>query len=185
MKSRSFIILALLLVATASMAQGLKPPSEGKAVVYFTRLSPAGFAIPFDFFDGKKFIGDFAGRNYMVYECEPGEHLFWSSSENREFMTSELKAGDVYVVIVDVEMGLAVARVGLKPISVGEKDFEKAKKLIDKKEPKLNTQEELDRRSASLGEFITESVEKYETKFKETRKYKHLSPEMAIPAASF
>ena len=186
MRIRLFITVASLFVAATSFAQGLTPPAEGKAVVYFARVSSAGFAISFDFFDGRKYIGDFAGRNYLRYECEPGQHVFWASAENKDFMTAELKAGEIYVVNVDVELGVAIARVGLTPISAGQKkSFERAKKLIDKKAPRPVTQQELDTRNANLADFMEDKMSKYETKWKDERKYKHLSADMAISVASF
>src|SRR5687767_722191 len=124
MKAKTCQIVFLLLFVTATaMSQGLKPPTEGKAVIYFVRVSAMGALIPFDFFHEKKYIGQFSGRNYMRYECDAGEHLFWASSENKEFLTAEVKAGETYIVIVDVEMGIGIARVGLTPIDAQHKVF--------------------------------------------------------------
>lgn len=177
-----FSLLALSVVLSVGICygQGFEPPEAGKSAVYFVRLSSAGFAIPFDFYDNDKLIGSFAGRNYMRYEAAPGEHLFWASSENYDFMTAELKAGGIYVVLVDVEMGVAVARVGLTPIGGSDKRFEKVKKLVDKKGPKEKDPEKLEASATSRKTYVEEALSKYEEKWKDKRTYQHLSPDMAI-----
>lgn len=181
MKTRfALLVLSLALAAVNGHCQGFEAPAAGKSAVYFVRLSSAGFAIPFDFYDNDKLIGTFAGRNYMRYETEPGEHLFWASSENYDFMTADLRAGAVYVVVVDVEMGVAVARVGLTPISASHKQFEKVKKLVDKKGPKEKDPQTLEANAASRAKYVEEALTKYETKWKDKRAYQHLPPDMAI-----
>lgn len=176
-----FIAILIAVPLVLSQAQGFQPPSAGKAVVYFTRLSAAGFAVGFDFYDHDKYIGGFAGRNYMRYETDPGKHLFWASSENYEFLTAELNAGGTYVVSVDVQMGFAIARVGLTPITSPGKALDRAKKLVDKKEPKQESDEELAASNASRAAQIQGILTKYEEKWKEKREYKHLAADMALP----
>ena len=176
------VLTFVLLIAFAGVrAQGFQPPSPGKAVIYFTRVTAAGFAISFDFYHNDKYIGNFAGKNYLRYESEPGQHLFWASSENHEFMTAELKAGDTYVVVVDVAMGFAIARVGLTPIGVTDKVYERVKKLVDKKAPKTDTDEEVQKRNEMRAEYIRDKLKDYNEKLKVKRTYKHLSPDLAIP----
>ena len=178
---RHLFLFALLVLSSYStlFAQGFQPPPEGKAVVYFTRLSSAGFAIGFDFYDGESYIGSFAGRNYLRHETDPGEHLFWASSENFDFLTAELEPNGIYVVVVDVEMGIAVARVGLSPIDGKHRLFAKAKKLVDKKGPKTMSEEQL-APNPSRTDYIQDKLKKYDEKWKEKRTYKHLSGDMAI-----
>lgn len=62
-------------------------------------------SVSFEFFHHARYIGVFKGENYMRYECDPGEQLLWASSENKEFVTSELMPGGTYIVVVDVIMG--------------------------------------------------------------------------------
>lgn len=150
------LILAFVVFASAS-AQGLTSPSEGKAVIYFTRVTDLGFAIPFQFFLNDEFIGEFAGKKYMRFECEPGEHLFWASSENKEFLTAEVEANQVYVVIVDVTMGIGIARVGLTPIGNDSELLARARKLIDKKAPVVTPPSTIISKNAKLANFIEEA----------------------------
>ena len=182
MKKKHVVLFAIVILPfLTAHAQGFQAPSPGKAAIYFVRHTAAGFAISFDFYHNDKFIGDFAGKNYMRYETEPGEHLFWASSENHDFMTAELKEGDTYIVVVNVEMGFAIARVGLTPIMPTDKSFERAKKLVDKKAPKTNTEEELRQRNETRAEYIADKLKDYDEKLRIKRNYMHLSPEMAIP----
>ena len=184
MKKTWLLILPLVMIMTdinQSFCQGITSPQDGNAVIYFTRVTALGFAIPFDFFDGDKYIGDFAGKNYMRYECAPGEHLFWASSENKAFMTADLAANSIYIVVVDLNMGIGMARVGLSPIDANNEVFPRAKALIQKKKPIVVTDEELKSENERLATFISEKLEKYEKEWKNTLEIKSLKTEMAIP----
>lgn len=164
-------------------AQGFVVPAEGKAVVYFVRVSDYGYAASFEFFHGDKFIGTFKGKNYMRYELDPGKQLLWASSENKEFITADLEAGSSYIVIVDVIMGFWKAHVGLSPISSNDTElFERAKKLIISESPVITPEETLEKKNIKLAEFIPEQLEIYEKESKYIRNFKHLSADMAISA---
>ena len=130
MKTKITVAFFLLSFACCSslFAQGFQPPSEGKAVVYFTRVSSFGALVSFEYFHQDKYIGVFKGKNYLRYECNPGENLLWASSENKEFLTADLKAGGTYIVMVNIAMGVGKARVDLEPVTPTNKDeFERAK----------------------------------------------------------
>jgi len=96
-------ILCIILIATLSgssslFSQGFQPPAEGKSVVYFVRVSGYAGAISFEYFHQDKYIGIFKKKNYIRYECNPGKQLFWASSENKEFVTADLKEGGTYII---------------------------------------------------------------------------------------
>ena len=114
MKTIYIYILSIILLANSStsFAQGFQPPSKGKAVVYFARVTKYGKKAKFEYFHQDKYIGVFKGQNYLRYECDPGQNLLWVSTENKEFVTADLKEGETYIVIVNVIMGFASARVG-------------------------------------------------------------------------
>lgn len=185
MKAKLLILLFLISISfTKLIAQGFQPPSEEKAVVYFTRVSSYGFAINFEYFDGDKYIGAFKGRNYMRYECEPGNHLLWASSENKEFITADLKAGGTYIVIVDIEMGIGKARVGLNPITAQATEvFARAKKLVYEKEPSITSQDKIDDMNIKLKDFIAKKLNQYETTWKHEKNFPSIKPEDAISEA--
>jgi hypothetical protein len=176
------IILVLVFCGVIASGQGFKPPEAGKAVVYFVRVSSYGYAVTFEFFHQDKYIGAFKKVNYMRYECEPGEQLFWASSENKEFLTSELKPGGTYLVIVDVVMGFWKAHVGLTPISVNDTDlFQRAKDVIKKKAPVEITEAQIQKMNKKLSDFIPEMLDQYEKEWKQEHNFKHIAADMAIP----
>lgn len=185
MKIRILLALGLLCgIAFQLTAQGFQPPADGKAVVYFVRVSSMGFAINFEYFDGDQYIGAFKGKNYMRYECEPGTHLLWASSENKEFITADLQAGGTYVVIVDIAMGIGKARVGLSPITASATEvFARAKELVKTEPPQITPQEKIDKMNIKLKDFIAEKLNKYETTWKHEKNFPRISPDMAIAEA--
>ncbi|MCD4729820.1 MAG: hypothetical protein K8R74_04410 [Bacteroidales bacterium] len=180
----SCVILIVMLIGHSSLfAQGFQPPAEGKSVVYFVRVSGYGGGASFEFFHQDKYIGVFKKKNYMRYECDPGEQLLWASSENKEFITSNLKAGETYIVIVDVIMGFWKAHVGLTPISVSDTEsFDRSKELINKKEPIVTPEEKIEQMNKKLEDFIAEELKHYDEVAKHKKNFKHISPDMAIPA---
>ena len=184
-KTILLVIISFLLGINLVNGQGFKTPSEGKAVIYFVRVSGFGFAVSFEFFHNDKYIGVFKGKNYMRYELDPGEQLLWASSENKEFITSELQAGGSYIVMVDVIMGGMKAHVGLTPVSVkDQKLFERAKELIMKEAPVVTPEETIIKMNNKLAEFIPKQLNRYQEDWKSTKNFKHISPDMAIPAES-
>ena len=90
------LIWIMALFALQSDAQQLQKPAAGKCIVYFTRVTSMGVAINFKYFDGEKYLGKFNGRKYMIYECDPGRHLFWARSENNDYVEAE-QIGRAYV----------------------------------------------------------------------------------------
>lgn len=184
MKTKLVYLLAIILLASTTpiLAKGFLPPSEGKAVVYFARVTKWGGPVSFEYFHQDKYIGVFKKKNYMRYECEPGEQLFWASTENKEFITADLVAGKSYIVIVDVIMGAWKARVGLRPITTEDAEvFERAKELILKKEPIITSEDKIVKMNEKLKTFIAEKLQLYNDIWKAEKNFKHISPEMAIP----
>lgn len=178
--------MILLIVAFAGVynafAQGFTPPQEGKAAVYFVRVTKYGKPTSFEFFHKDKYIGAFKGDQYMRYEVDAGEHLFWASSENKEFITAEVEAGKTYIIIVDVIMGAWKARVGLTPLSISDTEtFERAKKLVNKRPPVVTPESKIEKMNEKLADFIVDKLEMYKTTWKDEKNFSHLSPDMAIP----
>src|SRR5688572_16620712 len=103
------------------------PAPQDKAVVYFVRTSGMGAAINFTYFDSATVIGRSNGTNYIRYECQPGYHLFWGRSENRDFIEAELEAGKIYCIEAVPQMGAVKAGVKLRPVD--ESDEKTIKRL--------------------------------------------------------
>lgn len=133
MKKQSVLIF-LLLNSISGISQTIEPAPLDKAVVYFARPSSLGFAINFSYFDSTKLIGKFNGPKYIRYECEPGLHLFWARSENRDFVEAEVEGGKIYFIEAIVKMGAIKAGVELLPVDPNDaKRMKKILKLIGKK----------------------------------------------------
>jgi hypothetical protein len=183
MKTKICFLLMIVLFAGSSMvfSQGFQPPSPGKAVVYFARVTKYGGAVSFEFFHQDKYIGVFKGKNYMRYECDPGQQLLWASSENKEFITCDLKAGGSYVVIVDMVMGAWKGRVGFNPITADDERFIRAKELINEQAPVVTPQKKIDEMNKKLATFIPEQLQKYNDIWKNEKNFKHISADMALP----
>lgn len=176
------ILTSIILTGFLSIsAQGFQPPAEGNAVIYFARVSSYGGGASFEYFHQDKYIGVFKGKNYMRYECEAGEQLFWSSSENKEFLSAELTAGETYIVIVDVVMGFWKAHVGFTPINDKHEQFSRAINLINSKAPIITSQAKIEKMNKKLDQFIDEELEHYYKESKNIRNFRHISPDIAIP----
>jgi len=176
------VLIPFLLGINLAKGQGFTPPAPGKAVVYFARVTNWGGAVSFEFFHQDKYIGVFKGKNYLRYECDPGEQLLWASTENKEFVTADLKEGGTYVVIVDVIVGVMKGRVGFNPVTEKDVEFDRAKELILSEPPVITPADKIAKMNVKLAGFITEKLAQYETDWKLTKNFKHITPDMAIPA---
>jgi hypothetical protein len=178
------LILTTILFALAGIyiagAQGFQQPAEGKAVVYFVRVTKYGKPTSFEFFHQDKYIGIFKGNQYMRYECDPGTHLFWASSENKEFITAELEAGKSYIIMVNVIMGVMKAKVGLAPLNYDDNEvWERVNKLVNKDAPIVTPEAKIEKMNKKLNKFISEKLELYESTWKNERNFRHV--DMPIP----
>lgn len=184
---KKIIILSLLLLfATTSVVcgQGLRRPAEGKSMVYITRTSSVAFLIGFQIFDSKKYLGTLNAGKYIVYECDPGKHIFIAKSENADFIDAELEAGRIYIIDAVPQMGIMVAQVDLVPLDKNSKRYEKSKKsifkLIGKKSGiEVKTEDYAEDSDADEESSPSKTLAKFE-KRKEQGKVSLLLPDMFI-----
>lgn len=142
--------------------QSIAPPSEGKAAVYFVRPLALGFAINFTYFDSTNLIAKFNGQKYTRYECNPGAHLFWARSENKDFVEAELEAGKIYFLEAIPHMGALKTSVELKPLDLNDsKKMKKALDLIKKQPPESLSSEDIAKETGKMQDVITRGLEKY------------------------
>ncbi len=103
-------------------------PAQGMSRVVFMRPSGMGYAIQSSVFEVRgsnpSLVGIVAAKKKVVYEVEPGEHLFMVIGESADFMSAELEADKTYYSLVTPRMGLWKARFSLKPIAADELDTE-------------------------------------------------------------
>jgi hypothetical protein len=130
---KQFILYIFLLTSTFSFAQNsqeIKIPTNGKSYVYIVREG-VGKLLNFRVYHNDKFIGALPNGKYIVYECDPGENLFWVASENRDFVEANLEPNKTYVLNIEGKVGLVTtifSLYGLNPDS--KKDRKKLYKAI-------------------------------------------------------
>ena len=179
MKSSSFLIILFSLITAFGQAQHFEPAPYNKAVVYFIRYSSMGFAINFSYFDSTRLVGRFNGPKYIRYECEPGKHLFWARSENRDFVEAEVEAGKIYFIVANPRMGAVKAQVEL--VAVDPKDARIMKKileLIEKKPSEAFTAEELAIDAEELKDATIKGLAKYIVEKADGVQFPQLTPAM-------
>ncbi|WP_296687171.1 hypothetical protein [Flavobacterium sp.] len=185
---KKFFFFAFLISSVLAFSQELKKPAEGKAIVYFIRSNSMGFLINFKYFDGEKYLGKFNYGKYLAYECEPGKHLFWSKSENVDFVEANLDAGKIYIIDSEPQMGAFKAGVKLVPFVddvlqfKNEKKYLKTKERIlksitEKKEYTIND-EDLEEAKQDLEGVVRRNIEKYNNRKANDSGFTQLTVEM-------
>ena len=126
-----------------AFGQEFQKPAEGKVLVYFVRYQGAVAALDFKYYDGEKYLGRATMINYFVYECEPGEHVFWVATENREYIKGNLKPNCVYVIEVRPYFRAVMASAKLYQIDPdNERALKKVRKVLAEGESQLKGIEE-------------------------------------------
>jgi hypothetical protein len=118
-----FLIVTVNLFAQDNLKSGIQPfqkPNEGKSLVYIIK-SGAGALVNFRAYLDNKFVGVISSDNYVLVECDPGNHLFWAVSENRDYIEANLLPNKVYVLNAEGQMGAFVAGVSLSQLDPNEK----------------------------------------------------------------
>lgn len=179
MKKIIVLVFPLFLITIHLIGQSIEPAPTDKAVIYFTRTSTLGFAINFSYFDSTKLIGVFNGPKYIRYECDPGTHLFWARSENRDFVEAEVEAGKIYFIEAIVKMGAIKAGVELQPIDPADtKKMDRIFKLLNKKPSESFTIQELQAETVRLQDAIIRGMAKYEEEKKKGKVNSQLKKSM-------
>ena len=173
------LLLFMLFLGTIN-AQTIPPAPPDKAVVYFARTSSLGFAINFTYFDSARYIGKANGANYYRYECEPGPHLFWARSENRDFIEADVEAGKIYFLEVIPQMGAIKAAVRLNAVNpaADEKAMKRILKLLGKMPPETIVADDPDATSDKIKEIILRGLEKYQQEKAEGKQMERLEKTM-------
>lgn len=186
---KRIFFLFFTIVSITCYSQELRKPSDGKSIVYFVRSSSTGFLINFKYFDGEKYLGKFNYGKYFVYECEPGKHIFWSRSENTDFIEADLEVGKTYIVDSEAQMGAIKAGVKLVPFNPNAesyktpKKFEKKKanilKSISENKEYVATDLDLKEGAAEYESIIKKSTGKYNKLKEKGEEFAKVLPEMS------
>jgi hypothetical protein len=183
-------ILALCFIGLNILsAQGFVKPSKGKAAIYFTRTVMYGSSMLIDIFDGEEYIAYSMGKGYSVYECDPGEHLFWIAAENTDFIKADLEAGKVYIAQVYVYPGVMKGRVNLVPNSaIDEKTdgYNASVEIINEMKPKVMDEKKFNKRKSSFinKKFMSSKMAGYKKNIEGTNIPK-ITKEMAVGDKEF
>ena len=88
------------------------------------------------------------------------------------------------MVLVDVIMGFGSARVGFRALDYNKnrKEFDKCVKVVNKKKPVVTSEAKIKDQNEKLKEFIADKLAMYENEWKDSKNFKHMSPDMALPA---
>lgn len=159
----ALMVLVVMGYSSTFAQVNVSKPDANNAAVYFVRTSNMGFAINFSYFDSLRLIGRFAGAGYIRYECNPGKHLFWARSENRDFVEAELEAGKVYFIQANVVTGALKAQVDLVPVNPKEdaKIMKRINKLMKNQNAIVFSDVELARDSEDLEKVVERSMKTY------------------------
>lgn len=190
MKSIYKLVIALILfVSTLSYGQKtdfqeIKKPSAGKSLVYLIRSNGIGAALNFRVYDKENFIGKISSGTYIVYETNPGEHIFWAASENRDFVKANLNADQVYVIDVEGKMGMVLAAVNLNPLDPNnKKDQNKFYKVIKRHIELVYNPNSID--AEDKAENVSKAMTKYDELVKKNNnKIRSLSAEQTFQHAN-
>ncbi|MCA0133723.1 DUF2846 domain-containing protein [Winogradskyella alexanderae] len=181
MKTILFVSALMLISATSINAQEtIIPPSEGKAVIYFLRTTSLGALMNFRFFDEGNFIGKFNDRNYLRYQCDPGERVFWVKAENIDVLKTNLEVDKIYLVEANAVMGAMSAGVKFKLVNFdNEKQMKRINKLLETKKAVEFTQEELETEQEKSKLVIQHGMKTVSKKLKKGKRLKIITPDMA------
>lgn len=159
------LLVLVLFITNFAFAQELDTPKEGKVLVYFTRYDATGFLINFKYFDGDKYLGKFNHGKYMVYECEPGKHIFWSKAENFDFVEAELEAGRVYIIDSRPQVGAIKAGVNLVIFNKELSNYDRYKKRIFKSLENgtryLPSEDDINKEAEEIKDLTAKGMEKF------------------------
>lgn len=157
MKKAAILSVLIFVMSISLFGQQFQKPSEGKTLVYFVRYQGSVALIDFKYFDGEKYLGRVSGNNYVLYECDPGEHVFWVLAENQEFIKGNFKPNCTYIFEVRPFQRVVSAGVNLFQISPDDKKALKSiKTLFSKKEPAELKGQDVDQSihiNAAMGQF--------------------------------
>jgi len=185
MKTRVLGIITILFVLVSEFvySQGFKPPTIGKAVIYFVRPYDNVVRQKLQIFDNDKLIGELKSfDNYVRIEFEPGKHLIWSAGENKQFIEAELQAGETYIIKSILSVGGFSPTIWLTPVEYTNKElFEQTKAIILKKALIVNIESDISKANIKLKSKIDRNLAVYKAGGKGNIDINTLTKEMVIP----
>ena len=115
------------------------------------------------------------GANFIRYECEPGEHLFWARSNYNNFLVANLEADKIYLIEAVVTDGVRLKAVKIKQ---DPKRFVRVEKQINNSDGITTTPEEAAKENERLKNVIEEAKKEYDEKVAKGRPIERLEKDM-------
>ena len=163
---------------------GYKPPTKGKALIEFLRVTHYGWNAGVKFFIGEEYYTTSYGVSRVRVEVDPGEYLFWITWDiNTDYLKATVEANQTYIVYINFKGGLR-NRLDLEPISPDNlAKLDRAKKVIAKHPPKVMTKTDFDKTVKKLErkKTVAKKMKLYKKKYENSNKTSILTPEFAIP----
>lgn len=178
MRKYSILFFLLAMIINSLAAQDSISSSKEKAVVYFMRNDPKALLINYDFYNGDRYIGGLRGLNFLKYECDAGDQLFWAAADNNDFLEMTLKSGETYIVDVEYRMGFYKGKIKLNVIAEDSDDYDFLKAKILKKVPIQFSPLEIEAANNKQKDFISKSLAKY-------KELKAIEANTAVPVHLF
>lgn len=79
--------------------QSIEIPTDGTVNVYLLN----GATRKFDVYDSDKRITNLKSGYYVIYNVQPGEHLFWTAENPANFLKGNFEANSTYVVALEAQ----------------------------------------------------------------------------------
>ena len=150
MRTICSVLMIFLFATFIGFGQNSDTTKNEMAVVYFFEISGfrGMFGASVAIYDGQEPISVVPAGHYIRYECPPGEHLFYSlSDENKFFVEANLLAGKVYIIEIDIRPGRlsylpswgpGTDRANMKPVNPKQKffDIDQYRNMLNKKRSK-------------------------------------------------
>lgn len=182
--------LMFILVSSPSISQVIQEAPADKAVVYFVRtVKGYGLLAQPGVFCASEPIGIISYRNFIRYECEPGNQLFWilkggiseiTFTNYKQFIETELLAGKIYLIEVRVQF----EGISMEPVDpvVDLDRLERIKSVLNSKSSqkanKMSKKKDYYKKRIHKS-WIKHGMDKY-PKFVEKGKVKQLFPDWFV-----
>lgn len=168
---KKHLTLLFLLSISISFSQiksdKITPPEEGKSVIYFMRTTSLGALMNVRYFNKSEYLGKFKGVNYLRYECDPGENIFWIKAENIDVLEANLEPNKIYIVETNAVMGAFSAGVKFNLVDFGKKkQIKRINRLFGKKSSKTFSEEELKKGKEKMISVVQKGMKKVLKKIK-------------------
>lgn len=95
-------------------------PTPGRATVNFHRAT-GSIQARFPVWDRDSFVGFSVPTTTVVYECDPGDHLFVVQAESPVLVKATLAADRTYDVLIEGQTGMRQARATATPITANHR----------------------------------------------------------------